>query len=97
MILLRAVKLVAFRRRLWEERRIYAMRRIAWAVVAVATVLVFALPAFAQEVQQDTCDWYWDYNYVKSGGWEYWCWNPTLGWWYSTDGKSKVTTVTIQS
>ena len=59
-------------------------------------VLVFALPALAQEATQDSCDWYWDYNYVKSGGWEYWCWNPTLGWWYSTDGKAKTTSVTVQ-
>jgi hypothetical protein len=55
------------------------------------------MPALAQEAAQDTCDWYWDYNYVKSGGWEYWCWNPTLGWWYSTDGKTKTTNVTVQS
>jgi hypothetical protein len=34
-----------------------AMKRIMWAVVAVTTVLVFALPALAQE-GQDTCDWY---------------------------------------
>ena len=72
------------------------MRRIISAVVVVATVLVLALPALAQEAAQDTCDWYWDYKYVKSGGWEYWCWNPTLGWWYSTDGKSKSTTVQVQ-
>jgi hypothetical protein len=78
-----------------EERRLFIMRRITSVVLAVATVLVLALPALAQE-GQDTCDWYWDYNYVASGGWEYWCWNPTLGWWYSTDGKAKTTNVTVQ-
>ena len=71
------------------------MRNITSVVLALATVLVLALPALAQE-GQDTCDWYWDYNYVKSGGWEYWCWNPTLGWWYSTDGKVKTTNVSVQ-
>ena len=73
------------------------MQRFTSAVLIVATVLAFAMPALAQEAAQDTCDWYWDYNYVKSGGWEYWCWNPTLGWWYSTDGKTKTTNVTVQS
>jgi hypothetical protein len=78
-----------------EERRLFIMRNITLVVLALATVLVLALPALAQE-GQDTCDWYWDYNYVKSGGWEYWCWNPTLGWWYSTDGKAKTTNVSVQ-
>lgn len=71
------------------------LKRIMCALVAVVTVLVFALPALAQE-GQDQCDWYWDYNYVKSGGWEYWCWNPTLGWWYSTDGRTKSTNISVQ-
>jgi len=70
------------------------MRSVTSVVMAVATVLVFAVPALGQEAL-DSCDWYWDYNYVQSGGWEYWCWNPTLGWWYSTDGKSGVTTIKI--
>ena len=75
------------------------MKRITtWVIVALTTVLVFALPAaFAQQTSQDSCDWYWDYNYVASGGWEYWCWNPSLGWWYSTDGKSKTTNVSVQT
>jgi hypothetical protein len=58
------------------------MKRITCAVVAVTTVLVFALPALAQEATQDTCGWYWDYTFVTAGGWEYWCWNPQKGWWY---------------
>ena len=72
------------------------MKGITWAVVAVTTVLVFALPAFAQQAAQDRCDWYWDYNYVASGGWEYWCWNPHIRWWYSTDGNTKTTNLSIQ-
>ncbi len=72
------------------------MKRITWAIVAVATVLVFALPAFAQQPVQDSCDWYWDYKYVATGGWEYWCWNTTLGWWYSTDGNTNTTSLSIQ-
>jgi hypothetical protein len=58
------------------------MRKITSAVVVVVTVLVFALPALAQEATQDTCGWYWDYTFVTAGGWEYWCWNPQKGWWY---------------
>jgi hypothetical protein len=58
------------------------MKRITCAVVTVTTVLVFALPALAQETSQDTCGWYWDYTFVTAGGWEYWCWNPQKGWWY---------------
>ncbi len=76
----------------------HSIKRITtWVIAATTTVLIFALPAFAQQAAQDSCDWYWDYNYVKSGGWEYWCWNPTLGWWYSTDGKAKTTNVSVQS
>jgi hypothetical protein len=58
------------------------MRKITSAVVIVATVLGFTLPALAQEAAQDTCGWYWDYTFVTAGGWEYWCWNPQKGWWY---------------
>jgi hypothetical protein len=65
--------------------------------VALTTVLVLALPALAQqEAAQDSCDWYWGYDYVASGGGEYWCWNPTLGWWNSTDGNTKTTSLSIQ-
>ena len=26
-----------------------------------------------------------------AGAWEYWCWDPQMGWWYATseDGKKK--------
>ena len=72
------------------------MKKITWAIAAASTVLVFALPASAQQAAQDSCDWYWGYDYVATGGWEYWCWNPTLGWWYSTDGNTKTTSLSIQ-
>src|SRR5919112_4455396 len=48
-------------------------------------MLAFALPALAQEDEggQEFCDWYWDYEFNPSGGMEYWCLDPQLGWWYS--------------
>lgn len=71
------------------------MRILTAAVLAVA-MLVLALPAFAQEEGQAFCDWYWDYTFVASGGWEYWCWDPQKGWWYGEreDGKSWHVTLT---
>jgi hypothetical protein len=66
------------------------------AVVAVAILAGVALPAFAQEAQgQAYCDWYWGYQFNPAGGYEYWCWDPHFGWWYSTDAKSKTQNVTI--
>jgi len=62
------------------------------AAVVVLAMLALALPAFAQEEQgQAFCDWYWDYTFVKAGGWEYWCWDPQKGWWYGEreDGKAQ--------
>ena len=41
------------------------VQRFTSAVLVVATVLAFAMPALAQKAAQDTCDWYWDYNYVS--------------------------------
>ena len=31
------------------------------------------------------CDWYWGYRWNKAGAWEWWCWDPEMGWWYGTD------------
>ena len=31
------------------------------------------------------CDWYWGYRWYSAGAWEWWCWDPQLGWWYATD------------
>lgn len=67
------------------------------AAVVVLAMLALALPAFAQEEQgQAFCDWYWDYTFVKAGGWEYWCWDARKGWWYaeSEDGKSHRISIT---
>jgi hypothetical protein len=45
----------------------------------------------AQEAQ-DSCGWYWDYTFNKSGGWEWWCWSPQWGWWYgeNENGNKKI-------
>jgi hypothetical protein len=64
------------------------------AAILVLAMLALALPAAAQEeqgAQQAYCDWYWDYTFVASGGWEYWCWDPQKGWWYGEreDGKAQ--------
>jgi hypothetical protein len=42
--------------------------------------------------QEAGCGWYWGYRFYESGGWEWWCWSPELGWWYgeSEDGKKKT-------
>jgi hypothetical protein len=72
------------------------MRAVLVAAVVLA-MLAFSLPAFAQEAEgQAFCDWYWDYTFVKAGGWEYWCWDPQKGWWYGEreDGKSWRITLT---
>ncbi len=71
------------------------MRMVISAVVAVAMLLAFALPAFAQDQGQAYCEWYWGYKFNPAGGYEYWCWDPQFGWWYSTDGKNKSMNVTI--
>jgi hypothetical protein len=73
-------------------------------------MLALALPAFAQEVVAPVestpaapvasapaaagCDWYWWSKFNPAGSWEYWCWDPQLGWWYaeSEDGKTKSIT-----
>jgi len=31
------------------------------------------------------CDWYWGYRWYTAGAWEWWCWDPVMGWWYGTD------------
>jgi hypothetical protein len=31
------------------------------------------------------CDWYWGYRWNKAGAWEWWCWDPEMGWWKGTD------------
>lgn len=67
------------------------MRGMISAVTVAIVLLLFALPAAGQDDGQQVCDWYWDYKFNPSGSWEYWCWHPQLGWWYSEseDGKRK--------
>jgi hypothetical protein len=58
--------------------------RLVIVAIVAGVMLTFALPAFAQdEGGQEFCDWYWDYEFNPSGGLEYWCLDPQLGWWYS--------------
>jgi hypothetical protein len=69
-----------------------AIRTLIAVVVVVVAMLAVALPAFAQEEQgQAGCAWYWDYTFVASGGWEYECWDPIKGWWFTQreDGKAQ--------
>ena len=73
------------------------MRRIV-VLVFVATLFVFvrATTALGQVMSsQASCDWYWDYTFNPSGGWEYWCWDPLLSQWYGTDGKNKIMSATF--
>ena len=66
--------------------------RTLLAAVLVLAMLAVALPAFAQGEQgQAFCEWYWDYTFVASGGWEYECWDPNKGWWFTQreDGKAQ--------
>jgi hypothetical protein len=72
------------------------VRMVIAALVAGVVLLGITLPAFAQEDGgQEFCDWYWDYNLKRTGGWEYWCWHPQLGWWYaqSESGMTKIVTL----
>jgi hypothetical protein len=65
--------------------------RAVLATLVVLVMIALALPAFAQvDEGQPFCAWYWDYTFVASGGWEYWCWDPKKGWWYAEreDGKA---------
>ena len=65
----------------------------AFAVAIV--LLLLALPAAAQDDGLQVCDWYWDYKFNSSGAWEYWCWHPQLGWWYSESEHGKRKSVSL--
>jgi hypothetical protein len=71
------------------------MRVIIAAFVVGIMLLGVALPAFAQDDGQQYCDWYWGYQFKKAGGWEYWCWHPQLGWWYSQSESGNTRSVTL--
>jgi hypothetical protein len=77
------------------------MRRTLLLFVVLGALTLFAsLPASSQdqydpgvgeaqyaqeEVAAAGCDWYWGYRWYTAGAWEWWCWDPVMGWWYGTD------------
>jgi hypothetical protein len=38
-----------------------------------------------EEVAQSGCSWQWGYRWNSAGAWEWWCWDPQMGWWYATN------------
>ena len=38
-----------------------------------------------EEVTETGCGWYWGYRWNKAGAWEWWCWDPQMGWWYGSN------------
>ncbi len=46
---------------------------------------------YEQGVTEAGCGWYWGNKWNSAGAWEYWCWDPQMGWWYATseDGNKK--------
>ncbi len=36
-------------------------------------------------VAEAGCDWYWGYRWYTAGAWEWWCWDPEMGWWYASN------------
>ena len=51
---------------------------------------------YPQEEQAATtetgCSWQWGYRWNSAGGWEWWCYDPNLGWYYgeNQEGNGKV-------
>ena len=84
----------SFQTSTYREEQRFVMRMVISAVVVVALLLALAVPALAQAQGQQSCDWYWGYKFNSAGAYEYWCWDPQLGWWYSTDGVTKSVNVT---
>ncbi len=31
------------------------------------------------------CSWQWGYRWNSVGAWEWWCWDPEMGWWYGSN------------
>ena len=78
------------------QRKEITIRALLAIGVVVVAMLAVAIPAFAQEEQgQAGCAWYWDYAFVKAGGWEYWCWDPQKGWWYGEREDGKAHRITL--
>src|SRR5215217_1773702 len=44
-----------------------------------------------QAVTETGCSWQWGYRRNTAGAWEWWCYDPNLGWYYGTneDGSGK--------
>jgi hypothetical protein len=38
-----------------------------------------------EEVAAAGCGWYWGFRWNSAGAWEWWCWDPEMGWWYGTN------------
>ncbi len=38
------------------------------------------------------CSWQWGYRWNSAGGWEWWCYDPQMGWYYGENeaGNGKV-------
>ena len=49
---------------------------------------------YAQEeaVTETGCSWQWGYRWNSAGGWEWWCYDPQMGWYYgeNQEGNGKV-------
>jgi hypothetical protein len=36
-------------------------------------------------VTETGCSWQWGYRWNTAGAWEWWCWDPEMGWWYGSN------------
>ena len=76
-------------------------RTLLLFVVLGALTLFASLPASSQdqydpgageaqyvpeeEVAAEGCGWQWGYRWNSAGAWEWWCWDPEMGWWYGSN------------
>ncbi len=53
---------------------------------------------YAQEevAAAEECSWQWGYRWNSAGAWEWWCWDPQLGWYFGTNesGSGEVLRIT---
>ena len=42
-------------------------------------------PQEEQAVAAEGCGWYWGFRWNSAGAWEWWCWDPQMGWWYGSN------------
>jgi len=49
-----------------------------------------------EEVAAEGCSWQWGYRWNSAGGWEWWCYDPQLGWYYGENesGSGEVLRIT---